>query len=93
VARRLEPVRALAVVRLVLAGVTAREAARRTGVSREAATNIQRQLDRGDLSIVLALRRRTPRIRTNEGRPLSHEELLLALVRRAAVEAVEGIEV
>lgn len=100
-ARHLPTLATIAVVRLLLAEVPEREAARRTGVARMTVARIGAQLEAGGLAFVLA-RRTARRIRTiitggggavlGIGREITHEELLLALVRRAARDQIEGLE-
>lgn len=90
-ARTLPTLKALAAVRLLLAEVPEREVARRTGVARMTVRRLGAQLESGGLAFVVA-RRTAMRIQTFMGRELTHEELLLALVRKHASQLVKGQE-
>ncbi len=87
-ANRLNPLRTAIVVRLLLDGAGLREVSERSGVHRSAVTRIAGQLDTFDPSLgPCMLARRRARIVTTSGREILHEQLVLALVKRAAIEA------
>lgn len=93
-ANHLKPLRVAIVVQLLLSGAGQREAAARAGVHRSAVVRIEGQLAEwlhSDRAIDPALRAlaRAVRLRTESGRSVLHEEVLLGLIKRAAVEAVE----
>ena len=88
--RYLPPLRKLAVVRLLLGGMSARKVARECDVSREAVDRIAAQLRGGDLDVALGLQRvRWVGLRTELGRKVSHTELLAALIRKTAVKITD----
>lgn len=96
--RHLGALQTLAVARLLLAEVSFREVVRRTGVSRRAVAGVQRKIDEGDPSLARVRGCRGPRIRLADrlwcptGVELTHEELLMALVKRTAVLVVSERE-
>ena len=98
VANYLAPARALLAVRLLMSGASQREASDVAGVNRSAVKRIQSALEAGQLAhVVQGLSKR--RIMTvcrlpwsrNRSREVTHEELVIALVKRAAVDVASEV--
>lgn len=88
----LPTVQVLAIVRLLSEDVPLREIARRTGVTRVTVTRVRDRVEAGDPAVCVVMKKRAVRLRTFGGREVTHEEVLNALARRAAVEARDGQE-
>lgn len=87
-ARHFDALSTLLIVRLLSEGASEREAAERAKAGRAKVRRIAAELREGRLTIRKDKEKKGPRIKTNGGRRLAHEELLIALVKRAAVNEV-----